>query len=420
MDRKCEAKLTTSKIKSLSPVEKPYEVLDTDIKGFLLRVQPSGYMGFYYSYYTTAGKRQRIKIGQFGVLSAAQARDKAIKYAAQVADGIDIQAEKSQNKQAAVDAQKKTLKAFIDDHYKTWALTNQKSGQVTLDSLDYSFSDYYNLPLHEITVSLVDKWRTEKRKNGGKASSINRCTSTLKSALNKAVEWEVISENPLKKLRPLKVDTNPNVRYLTPEEEQRLHSALEARDNDIKQARERTNLHRQERGYELLPSLLECSYGDRMTPLITLSLKTGLRRGEAFDLQWQAVNFDTQTITIHAETSKSNKTRHIPLSPLALETLQNWRKQAPKTDDNRVFPADEEKGGRLDNVRKSWGNILKVAQITNFRWHDMRHDFASQLVMKGVPLNTVRELCGHADLNTTLRYAHLAPDHKAEAVALLG
>jgi len=50
----------------------------------------------------------------------------------------------------------------------------------------------------------------------------------------------------------------------------------------------------------------------------------------------------------------------------------------------------------------------------------MRHDFASKLVMKGVPLNTVRELCGHADLNTTLRYAHLAPDHKAEAIALIG
>jgi site-specific recombinase XerD len=64
--------------------------------------------------------------------------------------------------------------------------------------------------------------------------------------------------------------------------------------------------------------------------------------------------------------------------------------------------------------------VLKDAKIEKFRWHDMRHDFASKLVMNGVPLNTVRDLCGHADLGTTLRYAHLAPEHKAEAVAQLG
>ncbi len=62
---------------------------------------------------------------------------------------------------------------------------------------------------------------------------------------------------------------------------------------------------------------------------------------------------------------------------------------------------------------------MSAAEITNFRWHDMRHDFASQMVMRNASLNAVRELCGHAKFETTLLYSHLSPSFKANAIALL-
>jgi integrase len=90
--------------------------------------------------------------------------------------------------------------------------------------------------------------------------------------------------------------------------------------------------------------------------------------------------------------------------------LKRWREKHPEA--RRVF--DFELG--FDG---SWETLLKRAQITLFRWHDLRHHFASRLVQKGVPLNSVRDLLGHADIKMTLRYAHLAPDQRREAVELL-
>ncbi|MCY1552644.1 Tyrosine recombinase XerD [compost metagenome] len=73
----------------------------------------------------------------------------------------------------------------------------------------------------------------------------------------------------------------------------------------------------------------------------------------------------------------------------------------------------------MTDVKTAWLELLKNAGVEDFRWHDMRHDFASRLVMAGVPLNTVRDLLGHSDIKMTLRYAHLAPDSKAAAVELI-
>ena len=142
---------------------------------------------------------------------------------------------------------------------------------------------------------------------------------------------------------------------------------------------------------------------------------TGLRRGEVFNLKWSDINLKAKTLTVTGETAKSGETRHIPLNTEAIDILKNWKAQ--NKGQERVFYGKD--GARLDNIKIAWMGMIADAKVKNFRFHDLRHSFAYNLVMKGAPLNTVRELLGHADLKTTLRYAHLAPDHKAEAVALL-
>jgi site-specific recombinase XerD len=100
----------------------------------------------------------------------------------------------------------------------------------------------------------------------------------------------------------------------------------------------------------------------------------------------------------------------------ALSVLNGWQKQ---TDGEAGLCFPGKKGKPMHDVNTAWENLMEAAKIESFRWHDMRHHFASWLVMAGVDLNTVRELLGHADLKMTLRYAHLAPGHKAAAVEKL-
>jgi integrase len=95
------------------------------------------------------------------------------------------------------------------------------------------------------------------------------------------------------------------------------------------------------------------------------------------------------------------------LNDTAYDVLFNWKEQSLKTGPNALIFPSPKTGKKIDNCNSAWEALLKRAKIENFRWHDMRHDFASQLVMEGVDLNTVRELMGHADLKMTLRYAYL-------------
>lgn len=310
-----------------------------------------------------------------------------------------------------------TLENFFTSEYEGWRKANRKNGKDDLRRLKVNFVDPFGkLALTEVTPMVIERWRTKRINDGIKATTVNRDIIILKAALTKAVEWGIISSHPLQKLKLFKIDSASKIRYLHSEEEKCLKNALQSRDEEIKAARSRGNAWRAERDYDCLPELALSAFADHLTPMILISLNTGLRRGELFNLRWQNVNLEQATLTVVGDTAKNGKTRHLPLNAIALKVLKEWRQQAQSSE--WVF-ANDKTGGVFTHVKKAWANILKRAQIESFRWHDMRHHFASRLVMAGVDLNTVRELLGHADIKMTLRYAHLAPEHKAKAVERL-
>ena len=144
-------------------------------------------------------------------------------------------------------------------------------------------------------------------------------------------------------------------------------------------------------------------------------MNTGLRRSEALSLTWSQVRLAGRPlITVKAAHSKSGKTRRIPLNDKAVNVLARWKEQG--SGQGLVFT---HQGKRILRVDTAWRNLMVKAKLDDFNFHDMRHDFASQLVMKGVDLYTVRELLGHGSIEMTQRYAHLAPGRLHQAVCKL-
>jgi integrase len=173
-----------------------------------------------------------------------------------------------------------------------------------------------------------------------------------------------------------------------------------------------------ERGYAEFPSFQNLPFADHLKPMVLVSLHTGLRRGEIFKICWNDIDWRqaTPSLRVRGNITKNGKTRNIPLNRTASTTLRQWMSQQKDTT-GLVFPSID--GKPFNTIKNSWGTVIEEAKITDFRWHDLRHTFASRLVMRGQQLNTVRDLLGHKSLEMTLRYAHLSPSVKADAVAVL-
>jgi integrase len=307
-----------------------------------------------------------------------------------------------------------TLKQFVDGDYGEWVKAHHKSSVKTMHRLESVLHAFGNTKLDRLTTWNIEKWRAKRLKAGRKPATVNRDVDTLKAALSKAVEWKLIDRHPVADVRRVKAEEAGRVRYLDQAEEQRLRDALSARDRRLQSRRASANAWRQQRGYEAKSDLSGAA--DHLTPMVLLAMNTGLRRGELFLLSWKNLNLSTAMLTVQASTAKSSRTRHVPLNTEALSVLRAW-KTAQADTSGLVFPGKD--GGPFDNINRSWNAVRAAAELDDFTFHDLRHHFASRLVMAGVDLNTVRELLGHSDIKMTLRYAHLAPEHKAAAVARL-
>lgn len=142
------------------------------------------------------------------------------------------------------------------------------------------------------------------------------------------------------------------------------------------------------------------------------ALNTGMRRGELLSLKWEQI----RNGFIYLTETKSNKARQIPVNDRLAEVFREVRR-GNQLKSPYVFC--DSKGRRFYEVKRSFASACRRAGIEAFRFHDLRHTFASHLVMKGVSLKAVQELLGHSDLTMTMRYAHLSKGHLQEAVVAL-
>ena len=273
---------------------------------------------------------------------------------------------------------------FIDLHLKPNRPTWWKSEKHNIDHLVKHFGSCL---LHEIRVVDVERFKIEYSKAlvrgvEGKIisrASVNKILGCLKVMFNKAIEWERFSGvNPVTKVKFYKLD-NQRTRYLEKEE---------------------------------IPRLLAACGGGYLRDIVEFAINTGMRKGEIFGLKWREV--DLRQGVIHLLKTKNGEQREVPINKTVEDILYRVRKNP---DNPYVFNLTSEQP--VKEIRKSYKTALKSVGIENFRFHDLRHTFASQLVMAGVDLNTVRDLLGHKDIKMTLRYSHLSCNHKKLAVNAL-
>ncbi|MGF6665301.1 integrase [Paraburkholderia atlantica] len=410
-------KVTISRdfLRGLTATGKFQEYADADVTGFKVRVMPSGSVVFTVRYYKPDGSEGRKKIGTWPAMSASDARDAARRELEQTPTKADLPAVVEEKKRRRAESIRRahgvpTLRAFLDGDYNSYLQANDIS-TANAAIIRSSFPEFLERTLDELTPWLIEGWKSRAMKTGIKPKTAANKLHALQGLLRVAVKAGHINSNPAKEVeRNGKADVI--VRYLSADERERLYAAMEAREEANRDARHRTIAHRRLRKLPAPPSLREVRYTDYLQPLVVCALNTGLRKGELLALQWEDVDMEHRTIHVRRAVTKDDERRDVPITDELSECFTAWR---PLAHGRFVF-GNVETDAPLTDFGNAWDALLEAAEITSFRFHDTRHDYATRLVAAGVDLNRVRALLGHSDIKTVLRYAHLSPDHLHDAI----
>jgi integrase len=270
-----------------------------------------------------------------------------------------------------------------------------------------NFKEYFgkDTRLDNIKYVELETYRNHLRRKPTKAgairstASINREIACLHHLFEKAAEWDMVERNPFSRGKSL----------LTKENNKRLRFLTEGEVSDL---------------------LKECP--KHLKPIVVCALNTGMRKSEILTLKWSQV----RNGFIYLAKTKNNEARQIPIND-TLEALFSALSKEQGPGAQHVFPFTKgeqtlkgeqpvkpRKGPAplpdvVQNVRTAFAAALVRAGIQDFRFHDLRHTFASHMVMRGASLKDLQELLGHKSMSMVLRYAHLTQEHKKKAVNLL-
>lgn len=249
-----------------------------------------------------------------------------------------------------------------------WCTESQHKKSLHCDKSKFRWLDPHlnGMPLKAITRDKIEQIVLIKEKEGASPATVNRILALIRAILRKAErEWEWLDRAPNIRMRK---EDNKRIRWITHGEAERLKNEL--------------------------PKHLENA--------MEFALQTGLRESNVANLEWSEVDFDRCHAFIPAHKSKSGKAIAVPLNSNAMEVIQ---KQVGKHL-RFVFAY---KGQPIKHFNtKAWRNALKRAGISDFRWHDLRHTWASRHVQNGTSLQELQQLGGWASFEMVLRYAHLS------------
>ena len=261
----------------------------------------------------------------------------------------------------------------LAERYKEFAAGYKRGWQEEKYIVEEFATLFGDTPLAQITTWQIEKWKAEQGKTLNLAT-VNRRLTVIKHMFKKAVEWDLTKANPATLVKRFTI-TSERTRFLNRDEIQRLLQECEKQVTS--------------------PWLLS---------LVTLALNTGMRQGELLAMKWENVNFERAMISIVQ--SKTLRPKSIAMNQPTKDAL-NWL-QANRYGDHLFMWPWGDKIGKV-TVYDAFKKACGAAGIEDFRFHDLRHTFASHLVMAGVDLVTVKELLGHKTIAMTNRYTHLGP-----------